>query len=74
MHNEPNLRHAGPMKITQYVDAMKILSNAAYCAVQDVNKQYGKCMKSRDVSHVTAGLNVKSWAEVVKNLRIDYRG
>ena len=74
MHNEPNHRHAGPMKITQYVDAMKIVSDAVYCAVQDVNRLYGKCLKSRFVSPVTAGSNANWWAEVVKNLRIDYRG
>lgn len=74
MHNEPNHRHAGPMKITQYVDAMKIVSDAVYCAVQDVNRLYGKNLKSRFVSPVTAGSNTNWWAEVVKNLRIDYRG
>ncbi|NDV83626.1 DNRLRE domain-containing protein [Bacteroides sp. 51] len=74
MHNEPNHRHAGPMKIEQYVEAMKIVSDAIYCAVQDVNKQYGKHLKSRFVSPVTAGSNANWWAEVVKNLRIDYRG
>ena len=31
-------------------------------------------MKSRFVSPVTAGSNANWWAEVVKNLRIDYRG
>lgn len=74
MHNEPNHRHAGPMKITQYIDAMKIVSDAIYCAVQDVNKLYGKCLKSRFVSPVTAGSNANWWAKVVKNMRIDYRG
>nr|WP_302831273.1 DNRLRE domain-containing protein [uncultured Bacteroides sp.] len=74
MHNEPNHRHAGPMKITQYVDAMKIVSDAVYCAVQDVNRLYGKHLKSRFVSPVTAGSNANWWAEVVKSLRIDYRG
>ena len=74
MHNEPNHRHAGPMKITQYVDAMKIVSDAVYCAVQDVNRLYGKCLKSRFVSPVTAGSNANWWAEVVRNLRTDYRG
>lgn len=74
MHNEPNHRHAGPMKITQYVDAMKIVSDAVYCAVQDVNRLYGKHLRSRFVSPVTAGSNANWWAEVVKSLRIDYRG
>ena len=74
MHNEPNHRHAGPMKIEQYVDAMKIVSDAIYCAVHDVNKRYGKNLKSRFVSPVTAGSNANWWAEVVKNLRTDYRG
>lgn len=74
MHNEPNHRHAGPMKIAQYVDGMKIVSDAVYCAVQDVNRLYGKHLKSRFVSPVTAGSNANWWAEVVKNLRIDYRG
>lgn len=74
MHNEPNHRHAGPMKITQYVNAMKIVSDAVYCAIQDVNKLYGKHLRSRFVSPVTAGSNANWWAEVVKSLRIDYRG
>lgn len=74
MHNEPNHRHAGPMKITQYVDALKIVSDAVYCAVQDVNRLYGKCLKSRFVSPVTAGSNANWWAKVVSSLRIDYRG
>lgn len=74
MQNEPNHRHSGPMKISQYVDAMKIVSDAVYCAVQDVNKIYGKHLSSRFVSPVTAGSNANWWAEVVKSLRIDYRG
>lgn len=74
MHNEPNHRHAGPMKITQYVDAMKIASDAVYCAIRDVNNLYGKCLKPQFVSPVTAGSNANWWAEVVKNMRIDYRG
>lgn len=74
MHNEPNHRHSGPMKIDQYVDAMKIVSDAIYCAVHDVNKLYGKCLTPRFVSPVTAGSNANWWAEVVKSLRIDYRG
>lgn len=74
MQNEPNHRHSGPMKITEYVDAMKIVSDAVYCAVQDVNKFYNKQLKSRFVAPVTAGSNANWWAEVVKNLRIDYRG
>ena len=74
MQNEPNHRHSGPMKITQYVDAMKFVSDAIYCAIQDVNKLYGKHLKSRFVSPVTAGSNANWWAEVVKSLRIDYRG
>lgn len=74
MQNEPNHRHSGPMKITQYVDAMKIVSDAVYCAIQDVNKLYGKHLKSRFVGPVTAGSNANWWAAVVKSLRIDYRG
>lgn len=74
MQNEPNHRHSGPMKITQYVDAMKIVSDAIYCAVQDVNRLYGKHLKSRFVGPVTAGSNANWWAEVVKSLRLDYRG
>ncbi len=74
MHNEPNHRHSGPMKITQYTEAMKIVSDAVYCAVQDVNKLYGKSLESRFVSPVTAGSNTNWWVEVVKELRLDYRG
>lgn len=74
MHNEPNHRHAGPMKIPQYVAAMKIVSDAVYCAVQDVNRLCRKHLRSRFVGPVTAGSNANWWAEVVKSLRTDYRG
>lgn len=74
MQNEPNHRHSGPMKIGQYVEGMRVVSDAVYCAVQDVNRIYGKNLKSHFVSPVTAGSNANWWAEVVKNLRIDYRG
>lgn len=74
MHNEPNHRHAGPMKIPQYVEALKIVSDAVYCAVQDVNRLYGKQLRSRFVSPVTAGSNANWWVEVMKSLRTDYRG
>lgn len=74
MHNEPNHRHAGPMKIPQYVEALKIVSDAVHCAVQDVNRLYGKQLRSRFVSPVTAGSNANWWAEVIRSLRTDYRG
>lgn len=74
MQNEPNHAHSGPMKITQYVEGMRIVSDAINCAVQDVNKLYNKNLKPRFVSPVTAGSNANWWAEVIKNIRQDYRG
>lgn len=74
MQNEPNHRYSGPMKISQYVDGMRIVSDAVHCAVEDVDKLYGKNLATRFVSPVTAGSNAGWWAEVIKNVRTDYRG
>lgn len=74
MQNEPNHRHSGPLKIPQYVEGMRLVSDAVHCAVQDVNRLYRKNLKAQFVSPVTAGSNANWWAAVVKNMRIDYRG
>lgn len=74
MQNEPNHRHSGPMKIDVYIDAMKIVSDAIYCALSDVNKLYGKNLTPKFLAPVTAGNNVNWWSAVIKSLNIDYRG
>jgi hypothetical protein len=72
--NEPNHRASGPMKLDQWIDAMKIVSDALTCAIEDVNKEYGKKLKGRMLGPVTAGNNPEWWAAVARNLRTDYRG
>ena len=74
MQNEPNHRASGPMKLDQWIDAMKIVSDALACAIEDVNREYGKHLKARMLGPVTAGNNPEWWAAVARNLRTDYRG
>lgn len=74
MHNEPNHVQAGPMKIETWLDGMRIVSDAVHCAVEDVNRLYGKHLKPRFVGPVTAGTNVDWWARIARAERIDYRG
>lgn len=74
MQNEPNHKHSGPMKIDIYIDAMKIVSDAIYCALSDVNKFYGKNLTPKLVAPVTAGNNANWWSAVIKSLNVDYRG
>lgn len=74
IQNEPNHRHSGPMRIEEWLVGMRIASDAIRCAVEDVNRLYSKNLHPQFVGPVTAGTNVDWWAEVVKNVRIDYRG
>lgn len=74
MVNEPNHRHAGPMKINDYIKALQIVSDAVHCAVEDVNRLHGKNLKARMVAPVTAGANTNWWVEVMKNIRTHYSG
>jgi hypothetical protein len=74
MQNEPNHRNSGPMKLEKWIMGMKIVSDAVHCAVEDVNKKYGKKLTPKFVGPVTAGNNPEWWAEVVKNIRTDYHG
>ncbi len=74
MQNEPNHRNSGPMKLEQWIMGMQIVSDAVHCAVQDVNKHYGKRLIPKFVGPVTAGNNPEWWAAVVKNIRTDYHG
>lgn len=72
MQNEPNHRHSGPMKIADYIKALQIVSDAVYCAVEDVNRLYAKKLKVRIVAPVTAGANTNWWVEVMNNIRTHY--
>jgi len=74
MQNEPNHKDSGPMKIDQWISGMQIVSDALDCAVEDVNKKYGKHLKARMVGPVTAGNNPEWWAAIDKSLRTDYHG
>ncbi|MFN2438384.1 MAG: discoidin domain-containing protein [Chitinophagaceae bacterium] len=74
LQNEPNHRNSGPMKLDQWIMAMQIVSDAIHCAVEDVNKKYGKSLTPKFVGPVTAGNNPEWWAAVGKNIRTDYHG
>lgn len=74
MTNEPNHRNAGPMKLEQWISGMQIVSDAIHCAVEDVNKRYGKGLVPKFVGPVTAGNNPEWWSAVAKNIRTDYHG
>ncbi len=72
MQNEPNHRNSGPMQLDQWIMGMQIVSDAVHCAVEDVNKMYGKNLVPKFVGPVTAGNNPEWWAAVIKNIRTDY--
>jgi hypothetical protein len=74
MQNEPNHRHSGPMEKETYLSGLQIVSDAVHCAVEDVNKRYGKNLQARMVAPVTAGANTDWWIEVMKNIRTHYSG
>ena len=74
MHNEPNHKNSGPMKLDQWIGGMQIVSDAISSAVEDVNRIYGKKLQPRMVGPVTAGNNPEWWAAVAKAQRTDYHG
>ncbi|TZF81005.1 discoidin domain-containing protein [Pedobacter sp. BS3] len=74
MHNEPNHRNAGPMKLETWIMGMQIVSDAIHAAVNDVNKQYNKKLEPKFVGPVTAGQNTDWWAAISKAIRTDYHG
>jgi len=74
MQNEPNHRNSGPMLLDQWIMGMQIVSDAVHCAVEDVNKIYGKKLVPKFVGPVTAGNNPEWWAAVANNIRTDYHG
>jgi hypothetical protein len=74
MQNEPNHKNSGPMKLDQWISAMQIVSDALTCAIEDVDKKYGKNLKARMVGPVTAGNNPEWWTAVAKSQRTDYHG
>jgi len=74
MQNEPNHRNSGPMKLDQWITGEQIVSDAIHCAVEDVNKKYGKKLIPKMVGPVTAGQNTDWWAGVSKAIHTDYHG
>ncbi len=74
MQNEPNHKASGPMKLDQWISGMQIVSDALTCALEDVNKKYGKHLEARMAGPVTAGNNADWWAAAAKNIRTDYHG
>jgi hypothetical protein len=74
MQNEPNHRHSGPMKLEQWIAGMQIVSDAVHAAIEDVNKKYNNELTAKFIGPVTAGQNTDWWANIAKNMRIDYHG
>ncbi|HEV9035416.1 MAG TPA: discoidin domain-containing protein, partial [Puia sp.] len=57
MQNEPNHKNSGPMKLDQWIAGMQIVSDALTCAIDDVDRLYGKHLRAKMVGPVTAGNN-----------------
>lgn len=74
LQNEPNHRNAGPVPLDEWIEMMRICSDAQRCAVEDVNRIYGKNLVPMFVGPVTAGTNTDWWASVSAAVRKDYRG
>ncbi len=74
MKNDPNHRHAGPMPLDSWIELMRVVSDAVHCAVEDVDRIYGKDLEARFVGPVTAGTNTNWWAAAAASDRVDYRG
>ncbi|MFR9649317.1 MAG: discoidin domain-containing protein [Rikenellaceae bacterium] len=72
--NEPNHVHSGPMTIEEWVLAMRLVSDAVHCAIEDVNRLYNRDIEPRFVGPVTAGTNANWWSAIARAERVDYRG
>lgn len=62
--NEPNHKNAGPMPLDSWIEMAKVASDAAKCALEDVNRLYGTTLKARFVGPVTAGTNTNWWTRI----------
>jgi hypothetical protein len=70
--NEPNHSNAGVTQ-AQYIQGLKISSDAIRAAVEDVNRLYGKSLKVRMIAPVTAGSPEGPWGQIsMRNIRTDY--
>lgn len=74
IQNEPNHRHSGPMDVEDYIAGMRLVSDAVHCAVEDVDRLYGKSLEAKFVGPVTAGTNTDWWAKVTAAEGTDYSG
>ena len=76
MWNEPDL--SGGPAVADYLERLKLASDAIQCALADVNQRYGKSLVVRIVAPVTAG-NASSdytgWGyPIITNLHINFLG
>jgi hypothetical protein len=76
MWNEPDL--SGGPTVADYLERLKLASDAIQCALADVNQRYGKSLAARIVAPVTAG-NASSdytgWGyPLITNRRVNFLG
>ena len=74
MQNEPNHRHAGPIPLEEWVNMMRVASDAVHCAVEDASRDGAGALKGKFVGPVTAGTNTNWWARVASAEGVDYAG
>ncbi len=74
MQNEPNHRDSGPIPLDEWIEMMRISSDAVHCAVEDVNRDYSTNLRGKFVGPVTAGTNTNWWTAISETERIDYKG
>ncbi len=76
MWNEPDL--SGGPTVADYVERLKLASDAIQCALADVNQRYGKSLAARIIAPVTAG-NASSdytgWGyPIITNRHVNFLG
>ena len=74
MQNEPNHRHAGPIPLEEWINMMRVASDAVHCAVADASRDGAGPLKGMFVGPVTAGTNTNWWARIASAEGVDYAG
>ncbi len=76
MWNEPDL--SSGLTVSDYLERLKLASDAIQCALADVNQHYGKSLAARIVAPVTAGNasgDYTGWGQpIIVNLHVNFLG
>jgi hypothetical protein len=78
MFNEPNHSNAGGLTLAEFLQRLQLCSDAAQCAIADVNRLYGRSLTPLILAPVTAGSadgSYAGWGEsVVTNRHLNFLG